>query len=55
MVEEPQGYIIGSFGGLILLVREGAKGDENVGINGDGVIDDYSDYLLHKGGGLQGQ
>ena len=43
------------FGGLRLLGREGAKGDEHIGINGNGIIEDCANYLLHKVNGLWGQ
>ena len=43
------------FGGLKLLGREGAKGNKNDGINGDGIIEECANYLLHEVNGLQGQ
>ena len=53
--EEPQGFIVGLFGGLILLGRESAKGNEHGAINGDGVIEECVNYLLHEVNGLWGQ
>ena len=55
VVEEPQGFIVGFFGGLRLLGREGVKGDKHGGINGDGVIEECAYYLLHEVNGLRGQ
>ena len=55
IIEEPQGCIVVLFGGLRLLGREGAKGDEHGGIYGDGVIEECANYMLHKVNGLQGQ
>ena len=55
VVEEPQGCIIGLFGGLRLLGREGAKVKEHGGINSDGVIEECADYMSHKVDGLRGQ
>ena len=55
VVEEPQGCIVGLFDGLRLLVREGAKGDEHGGINGNGVIENCANYLLHEVNGIRGQ
>ena len=55
IVEDPQGCIVGLFGGLILLGREGAKGNKNDGINGDGIIEECANYLLHEVNGLQGK
>ena len=55
VVEEPQGCLVGLFGGLRLLGREGTKGDENGRINGDGIIEECADYLLHKVDGLRGE
>ena len=34
---------------------EGAKGDEHGGINGDGVIEECANYLLHEVNGIWGQ
>ena len=45
----------GLFGGPRLLRREVAKGEELGGINGDGVIEENADYMLHKVNGLWGQ
>ena len=55
VVEEPQGCIVGLFGGLRLLVREVAKGNEYGWINGDVVIEECADYLLHEVDGLWGK
>ena len=55
VVEETQGCIVGLFGGLILLGREGAKGDKHGGTNGDGVIEVCANYLLHEVNGIRGQ
>ena len=55
VVEDPKGFIIGSFGGLRLLGREGTKVEEHSGINGDGLIEECADYMLHKVDGLWGQ
>ena len=55
IVEEPQGCIVGLFGGLRLLVRKGGKGEENGGISGDGLIEECVDYILHEVDGLWGQ
>ena len=55
IAEEPQGCIVGLFGGLRLLGREGAKGDEHGGINCDGLIEECANYLLHKVNGLWGK
>ena len=54
IVEEPQGCIVGLFGGLRLLGREGAKGDEHGGVNGNGVMEECANYLLHEVNGLWG-
>ena len=43
------------FGGIRLLVIEGAKGDKHGGINGNGIIEERANYLLHKVNGLWGQ
>ena len=53
--EEPQGCIVGFFGGLRLLGREDTKGDKHGEINGDGVIEECANYLLHKVNVLRGQ
>ena len=55
IVEEPQGCIIGFFGVVTLLGREGAKGDNHVGISGNGVIKECDNYTLHKVNVLQGK
>ena len=55
IVEEPQGCIVGLFGGLRLLGREGTKGDKHGGINSVGVIEECANYLLHEVNGLWGQ
>ena len=35
--------------------REGAKGNDHGGINGNGVIENCANYLLHEVNGLWGQ
>ena len=55
IVEEPQGCIVGLFGDLRLLGREGAKGDEHGGINVNVLIQECANYLLHKVNELRGQ
>ena len=55
VVEYPQGYIVGLFGGIRMLGREGDKGNNHGGINGNGVIQECDNYLLHKENGLWGQ
>ena len=47
VVEETQGCIVGLFGGLRLLGREGSKGNKHGEIDGDGVIEECTNYLLH--------
>ena len=37
------------------MVIEGAKGDKHGGINGNGIIEERANYLLHKVNGLWGQ
>ena len=55
VVEYPQGCIVGLFGGIRMLGREGDKGNNHGGINGNGVIQECDNYLLHKENGLWGQ
>ena len=55
IIEEPQGCVVGLFGGLRLLGREGDKGNEHGGIHGDGLIKECSNYLLHQVNGLWGK
>ena len=55
IIEETQGCILCLFFGLRLLGREFAKGDEHGGINGNGVIEECANYLLHEMNGLWGQ
>ena len=55
VVEEPQGCIVGLFSGLKLLGREGTKGHDHGDINGNGVIEECDNYLLHKVNVLRGQ
>ena len=43
------------FGGVRLLGREGAKINEHGGINGDVVIEECANYMLHKVNGIRGQ
>ena len=38
-----------------MLGRESAKGDEYGGISGDGVIEEYANYMLHKVNGIWGK
>ena len=42
------GCIVGLFGGRRILGKEGAKGDDHGGINGDGLKEDCANYLLHE-------
>ena len=55
VVEDTQGCIVCLFGGIRLLGREGTKSNDHTGINGDGVIEECANYLLHEVNGLRGQ
>ena len=49
IIKQPYDFLIGGSGGFGFLRGNGAKGNEHDGVNGDGVVDQGSDYLLDKG------
>jgi hypothetical protein len=50
IVEEPDSCIIGAFGGVGLVGRDGSEGDQHGWIHGNGIVEEHANNLLDKVG-----